>query len=112
MTIKEIFESKKEQLGFDYVSNNLKSYNGLVHLDYDLLKDTELESNEYELYYSEKYDHITLRISNIDTESKLLKIQNELIDTQKINDFKSKLKHYIKKYGMQIVVDTLNELGQ
>ena len=111
MTIKEIFDTKAKELEFDYVDYHLRSYNGFTTLDYELLKDTELEDNEYELYYIDRFNHITLKVNNIDTESKLLKIQNEKVDTQKINEFKSRLKHYIKKYGKQFVVDTLNELG-
>lgn len=111
-TIETIFNEKATELElteFDY-TENLKSYNGFAALHYDFLKDTELEETEYELYYVEKYNHITLRITNIDTESRLLRIENEKIDAQKKEDFLNKLKHYAKKYGKDFIQNELKSL--
>ena len=111
-TIETIINEKATELElteFDFTPN-LKSYNGLAKLDYNLLKNVELEENEYELYYAEQYNHITIRIANIDTESRLLRVENETIDTEKKQAFLERLNHYAKKYGKDFIVNELKSL--
>lgn len=109
-TIKTTIERKAMTLGLeDGYGRYIKSYNGFATLRVELLEDVELEKEETSVYYSEEFNSIVVRIMNIDTESKLLKIQNEKIDTLKKEDFRNKLKHYLKKYGKDFVEDLFEE---
>ena len=102
-----IFDEKEKELGYEQeeLGRYVKSYNGFVDLRYDLVQDTPLEEEEYDIY--QNGGHLTLKVVKAETECNLLKVQNAKVDEEKVQDFSSRLAYFTKKYGKETLKSIL-----
>lgn len=111
LTIKEIFEKKENELlengSQELYGYYIKPYNGFVDLRYELLQNTLLDEDEYDIYVNG--GHITLRIMKAETEIKLLAIQNSKVDEEKIKEFTHRISHFVKRYGKEKLIEILED---